>query len=87
MCIIKGINSLPRISMYWSSDSFIRNSGIQNVMTKNRFEEISQHIHFNDSSQEPPRGADNHDRLSKLRPILDNILEKIQNLFEALKSF
>lgn len=59
MWIIMGKNSLPRISMYWSSDSFIGNSGIQNVMTKNRFEEISQYIHFNDSSQEPPRGADN----------------------------
>ena len=86
MCIIMGINSLPRISMYWSSDSFIGNSGIQNVMTKNRFEEISQYIHFNDSSQEPPRGADNYDRLFKVRPILDNILEKIQNVFEPSKN-
>lgn len=61
MCIIMVINSFPRISMYWSSDSFIGNSGLQNIMTKNRFEEISQYLHFNDSSQEPPRSDDNYD--------------------------
>jgi len=86
MCIIMGINSLPRISMYWSSDSFIGNSGVQNVMTKNRFEEISQYIHFSDCSQEPPRGDDNYDRLFKVRPILANILENIQSLFELSKN-
>ena len=55
-------------------------------MTINRFEEINQYIHFNDSSQEPPRGADNYDRLFKVGPILDNILEKIQNIFEPSKN-
>ena len=32
-------------------------------MTKNRFEETSQYLHFNDSTKEPARGADNFDRL------------------------
>jgi len=85
MCIIMGINSLPRILMYWSSDSCIGNRGVQNVMTKNRFKETSQYIHFNDSSQEPPRGDNNHNRLFKVHPILDNILENIQNIFEPSK--
>lgn len=67
--IIMGINCLPKTSMYWSSDSFIGNISIQNVMTKSRSEEISQYIHFNDSSQEPPRGDDNYDKLIKVRPI------------------
>jgi len=86
MCIIMGINNLPRISMYWSSDSFIGNSGVQNVMTKNRFEEISQYIHFSDSSQEPPPGDDNYDRLFKVRLILANILENIQSIYELSKN-
>ena len=41
ICIIMGLNNLPRIAMYWSTDPFIGNTGIQNVMTKNRFEELS----------------------------------------------
>ena len=79
ICIIMGINSLPRISIF---DSFIGNSSIQNVLTKNRFEEISHYIHFNDYLQELPRDDDNYDRLFKVHPIHDNILEKIQNVFE-----
>ncbi|XP_022795221.1 piggyBac transposable element-derived protein 4-like [Stylophora pistillata] len=55
-------------------------------MTKNRFEEISQYLHFNDSSQEPPRSDDNYDQLFKVCPIIDNILEKIQNVYEPSKN-
>jgi len=35
ICIIMGLNNLPRIAMYWSTDPFIGNTGIQNVMTWN----------------------------------------------------
>ena len=44
ICLIMGINNLPRLAMYWSSDPFIGNTGIQNVLTKNRFEELSQYL-------------------------------------------
>jgi hypothetical protein len=53
--------------MYWSSDPFIGNTGIQNVMTKNRFEELSQYLHFSNSATEPQRGEENYDRLYKVR--------------------
>ncbi|KAK3729731.1 hypothetical protein QZH41_002045 [Actinostola sp. cb2023] len=78
MWIVMGINVLPEIAMYWSNDSFIGNDGIKAVMTKNRFEELAQYLHFNDSTQEPPRGDVNHDRLYKIRPILSNVLRNIQ---------
>ncbi|KAK3746531.1 hypothetical protein QZH41_007371 [Actinostola sp. cb2023] len=42
--IIMGITKLPRIAMYWSSDPYIGNPGIQSVMTKNRFEELCQSV-------------------------------------------
>ena len=60
---IMGINNLPRLAMYWSSDPFIGNKGIQNVLTKNRFEELSKYLHFSNSATEPQRGEDNYDRL------------------------
>ena len=40
ICLVMGINNLPRLAMYWSSDPLIGNTGIQNIMTKNRFEEL-----------------------------------------------
>lgn len=82
LCIIMGINSLPRVAMYWSSDSFIGNTGIQSVMTKNRFEAISQFLHFSDSTREPQRGDANYDCLFKVRAILSRVHENIQAVYE-----
>ncbi|KAK3721656.1 hypothetical protein QZH41_003676 [Actinostola sp. cb2023] len=79
--ILMGLNSLPSIANYWSKDPFLRNEGIQQVMTKNRFEELAQFIHFNDSEKRPARGARNYDRLYKVRPILSGVLNNIQNAY------
>ena len=55
LCIIMGIDTLPRIAMNWSSNRYIGNIRVQETMKKNRFEEISQYMHFSDSTQEPQR--------------------------------
>ena len=34
ICLVMGINNLPQLTMYWSSDPLIGNTGIQNIMTK-----------------------------------------------------
>ena len=86
ICIIMGINNLPRIAMYWSTDPFIGNTGIQSVMTKNRFEELSQYLHFTNSETETPRGDANYDRLFKIGPILTVVLNNIQNAYEPSKN-
>ena len=56
---IMGINRLPNYTLFWSKDDFFGNKRIKRVMTKNRFEEISQHLHFSDSTKEPTRDAVN----------------------------
>ena len=84
LCIIMGINSFPRIAMYWSSDSFIGNTGIQNVMTKNRFEAISKFLHFSDSTHEPQQDA-NFDHLFKVCAILSRVHENVQAAYEPSK--
>ena len=70
ICVVMGINNLPRLAMYWSSDPFIGNTGIQNIMTKNRFKELSQYLDFSNSETEPQRGEENFDRLYKVRSLL-----------------
>ena len=80
--IVMGINKLPQLALYWSSDPFIGNNGIQSVMTKNRFEELKQFLHFNDSSKQPKRGEANYDRLFKARPILDKVLNNCITVYQ-----
>ena len=76
-----GINNLPKIANYWSSDIFISNNGIKRTMTKNRFQEISQLFHLNNLSEEPARGEENFDRLYKCRPALTSTLRNAQRCY------
>ena len=86
ICLVMGINNLPRLAMYWSSDPLIGNTGIQNIMTKNRFEELSQYLHFSNSETEPQRGEENFDRLYKVRSLLSGVLENSQNACKPSKN-
>ena len=56
-----GINQLPRNSDYWKDDPFIGNTGIKQTMTRNRFKEISQFLHFADSTRTPACGKNGYD--------------------------
>ena len=71
---------------YWSSDPYLGNEGINKVMKKNRFEEITHFLHFNDSSTEPPRSDELHDRLYKVRPILNAFNQKMLALYKRKKN-
>ena len=53
---------------------------------KNRFEEITCYLHFNDSSVEPARGTQGFDRLYKIRPIFNSILGNCQTKFKPTKN-
>lgn len=71
-----GINHLPAISMYWDSDIFIGNTGIQNVSTRNRFQEILQNLHFTNNTS-----ADTSDKGNKIRPIIDHLNDSFREIY------
>ena len=84
--IIMGMVRLPSIADYWSTDEFFGNLGIKKVMTKNRFEEITCFLHFNDSTREPPREALDFDRLYKVRPVIDYVKGNFLTNFSPSKN-
>ena len=84
--VIMGIVKLPNYALFWSTDEFFGNPGIKKVMSKNRFEELSCYLHFNDSSKEPTRGDRDYDRLFKVRPILDYVRSKCGGNFLPTKN-
>ena len=57
--ILMGINQMPEYDMYWSSDTFLGNIGIQNVMTCNRFQKLCQYFHVSDRVLKPPCASPN----------------------------
>ena len=79
--ILMGINKLPRVELYWSSDKFIGNVGVSNVMTCNRFKKILQYFHVSDRNGEPAQGSPNYDRLYKVQQVIDVVSDTCRSIY------
>ena len=78
MCVIMGLNVLPKVRDYWSNEPLLGNSALKKVMSRNRFEEIYQFLHFSDSNSVPAGGNANYDQLFKKQKVLSAVLENSQ---------
>ena len=58
---------LPQRAMHWSTDSLFGNLAIKKVMTRDRFDKISQYFHLNDSSLNLPRDNTEQDKIFHLQ--------------------
>ena len=54
----------------------ISTPNIASVMTNNRFEQIFRFLHLCDSSQQIPSGMPGHDKLFKVRNLLDLLMHE-----------
>ena len=82
LLITMGIVKLPRFTMYWQKSScFISTGGIFDVMSKTRFQGIFRFLHLADSSQEIPQGEPGHDRLYKVRKLLDILTTQFESSY------
>ncbi|XP_013391250.1 piggyBac transposable element-derived protein 4-like [Lingula anatina] len=67
---------------YWTSNWLTSTSGFRKVMSRNRFLSILRYIHFVDnSSAVTDRNNPAYDKLYKVRPVLDRIVQKIRTVY------
>lgn len=78
VCLIMSLAPLPNIRMYWQSELGI--PIIIETMAINQFKKICQFLHFNDNTTQRPVGTPGHDRLHKIRPILETLKKKCQSV-------
>lgn len=81
MLIFMGIHVLPRLENYWSSDPALNVPVISNVMNSKRYKKIVEVLHCNDNNTDTPRSDPAHDKLHKLRPIIDKINGNIKKVY------
>ena len=74
--IIMGVNRLPEIRDYWSTDDKLHNQFIASRITRDRFEEISRYLHFVDNSTLPLRDDPTFHRLQKVMPVITAMKER-----------
>ena len=80
--VLMGINHLPSLNDYWSRDPRLRYAPVADRITRDRFREISRYLHFVDNDTLVPRGEDGHDRLGKVRPLIDHLSTKFSEAYE-----
>ena len=78
MLVMMSVIKLPQIRMYWSKATRI--PAVADIMPVNRFEKIKQFFHCNDNSKNVPNTHQDFDKLFKVRPVLDSLREKCQQL-------
>ena len=79
--ITMGAITLPNIDLYWSSDPYYRQDSVADVMTVKRFKKIREAFHCNDNETAARRGEPNYDKLHKVRPVIDALNKKFQNVY------
>ena len=79
--ILMGINQLPEIRDYWSTNEFLHYAPIANRISRDRFEQITRYLHFTDNDVLPSRDAVNFSRLQKVDPVIDHLKEKFKSAY------
>ena len=79
--VLMGINHLPSIDDYWSKDPRLHYAPIADRIPRWRFREISRYLHFMDNDDLAPCGDPRHDRLGKVRPLIDYLSTKFASLY------
>ena len=74
------ISELPNLKCYWSVDSYLPTDGVRNTMTRNRFVNILQNLHFNENET-----ADISDKAYKMRNAINHLNEAFQNAMSDVK--
>ena len=79
--ILMGINQLPEIRDYWSTDKNLHYAPIADRISRDRFEEISRYLHFVDNTTLPSRGEDGYSRLQKVEPVITTLKDKFKSTY------
>jgi len=78
---LMGIIQKSNIQMYWSNDPLYSTPIFKQVMKRDRYLLIRKFLHFNNNNNMPGRTKPNPDKLFKIRPLVDHLFEKFQEIY------
>lgn len=76
--LLMGIFPVAQYRMYWSCET--KFSPIADVMSRNRFDQFRKYFHISDNTKIVPNSEPTHDRLFKIRPLLESLSEKLRQI-------
>ena len=79
--ILMGINHLPEIHDYWSTNEYRHYVPIADRISQNRFEQITCYLHFTDNDSLPSRGEEGYFQLQKVDPVINHLKDKFKSVY------
>ncbi len=76
--LMMGVIILPQYRMYWSTETNI--PAVSNAISVNRFDKIKRFFHCNNNENSVPRGSPNYDKLFKVRPVINAVLDNCKKI-------
>ena len=83
MIILMGIVKLPQLPLYWSTKHPFISVGLSEVMSRIRFEQIWRYFHLCNLDHQVPRGQPGHDKLFKVRELLDLVSAQFDSQYNT----
>ncbi|KAM9296217.1 piggyBac transposable element-derived protein 4-like [Gastrophryne carolinensis] len=81
LTLAMGIVKKFSIESYWDTQSILATPLFPAIMSRNRYEILLRFLHFNDNTTAIPRGQPGHDRLHKLRPLINSLSERFAEVY------
>ena len=81
LTLLMGIVKKNELRSYWSTDPIHHMPVFSAAMTRARYEVIMRFMHFNDNSLSRPRGDPEHDRLHKIRPLINHLSQRFTDVY------
>ena len=79
--LLMEIIKMPTYKKYWTMNPLISIPGFRQIMSRDRFLLILQFLHLNNNERNLPQDNPNHDRLFKLRPFMDMLVNLWQGAY------
>ena len=68
-----GFNKVPDLYDYWSTNPIFHYFPVASSISRKRFLEIQQFLHFTDNETIIPCGEPGYDRLAKVHPVIEAV--------------
>ena len=69
MLLVSGYLDLPRRPIYWEHNEDTHNTTVSSLLSRNRFDEMMQYLHFADNSN----SIQKEDKFVKVRPLINKL--------------
>ena len=80
LVFLTGLIHKPELRDYWTTDEAMETPYFGKVMSRNRYQAIMRFLHFTD------RLEDKEDRIFRIRPVMDYLVKKWQEMYTPLQN-